>query len=113
MTQPAYGPWPIQPWGLLSQRERGGIPECGCYARGPEDSARVCNGPRCSSKTSGGGSEEGLIVCWLEPTPTTQRFGVVLLAPWTLLKDASCQAEDTGVPAAFDVDLQPGWGGLC
>ena len=36
--------------------------------------------------------------------------GVVLLAPWTLLKDASCQAEDTGVSAAFDVDLQPGWG---
>jgi len=53
-------------------------------------------------------------VCWVEPTPTTQRFGVVLLAPWTLLKDASCQAEDTGVSAAFDVDLQPGWGGgLC
>ena len=29
-------------------------------------------------------------------------------APGTLLQDASCQAEETGVPSALDVDLQPG-----
>ena len=27
----------------------------------------------------------------------------------SLLQDASCQAEETGVPSALDVALQPGW----
>ena len=40
-------------------------------------------------------------------------FGCFLGTWYSLLQDASCQAEDTGVPAAFDVDLQPGWGVVC
>ena len=51
-------------------------------------------------------------MCWVEPTSTTQRFVVISLAHRTLMKDASYQAEDTGVPAAFDVYLKPGWGGI-
>ena len=31
----------------------------------------------------------------------------------SLLQDASCWAEDTGIPSALDVDWQPGWVAVC
>ena len=39
-----------------------------------------------------------------------ERFGFIFRAAGTLFQDASCQAEDTGVPSAFGVDWQSGWG---
>ena len=48
------------------------------------------------------------MVVLVEPPASSQRFGMAFQALVTLLQDASCQAEETGVPSALDVDLQPG-----
>ena len=48
------------------------------------------------------------MVVLVEPPASSQRFGMAFQALVTLLQDASCQAEETGVSSALDVDLQPG-----
>ena len=41
------------------------------------------------------------MVVLVEPPASTQRFGMAFQALVTLLQDASCQADGTGVPSGF------------
>ena len=90
-------------WGAAVP-ERGGTPESCCWHRCPQDGTRGPSGSRCISKTACPASEFWCMVFWAEPTAITQRFHVMFWAPGTLLQDASCQAEDTGVPLVLHVD---------
>ena len=58
--------------------------------------------------TAGAGSVLGLILCWVEPNISPQRFVHFSVHVASLLHDASCQAEGTAVPQHLEVEYQPG-----
>ena len=79
-TRPAYGPWPMHPWGLLNQRERDEENLRVSASANVNKMTRIFSACRCSSKPRGAGFEVWLMVCWVEATPSTKGFGVVFCA---------------------------------
>lgn len=79
-TRPAYGPWPMHPWGLLNQRERDEENLRVSASANVNKMTRIFSACRCSSTAAGSGFEVWLMVCWVEATPSTKGFGVVFCA---------------------------------
>ena len=102
--QGAYCLWPMQPQGLLSQGEeenlRGAV-RADVHMRAPEYLLDLGAGPRLQVQAQ----RWGWFCLEQNPQQAPRGFSVVSWAPGTLLQNASCQAEDTGVSSAF-------WGGL-
>ena len=86
--------------------EREGQNESGYYSRCPQDGPRVPSGHRFSSKAAGTCSKVGLMVCVQTQSKHPEVWGCFLEDRFgdPILQDASCHAEDTGVPSAFAVD---------
>ena len=105
-------PRPMQSQWLLSQREEENLSHS--YSWCPQESPIVPTRSMYCSKAAGASSEVGLMLGWAEPTASTQMFfGCFLDTTWySLLQDASFQAEYTGVPSVFLVGLAAWLGGI-